>query len=135
MLQLASSHRDGRSSGSSGRLRASQRNSLQSPLGQQNLVKLGADGLHFDAADDVAGEGVGEQGAGVVFGDAARAQVEQGFVTELPDGRAVRAFHVIGEDFQLRLGVNLRGRRKQEGLIGLLGVGLLGILRGRKSCR
>ena len=49
------------------------------------------------------------------------------FVVELADGRAVRAFHVVGEDFQLRLGVDGGVGREQQSLVGLLGVGLLGV--------
>ena len=43
----------------------------------------------------------------------------------MADGRAVGAAHVIGEDFQLRLGVYLGVGGQQQSLVGLLGVGLL----------
>ena len=52
-------------------------------------------------------------------------QVEQRLRVQLPDRRAVRALHVVGEDLELRLGVDLRLVREQQGLVGLLGVGLL----------
>src|SRR5215470_12787765 len=43
----------------------------------------------------------------------------------MADGRTVRTFHVVGVDFKLRLGVNLRVVGKQQVAVGLLGVGLL----------
>ena len=87
-----------------------------------------AERLDLDAADDVVGEGEGQQAAGLVQADAARAQVEDRFVVELADRGAVRAFHVVGEDLQLRLGVDGRVVGQQQRLVGLLGVGLLGVL-------
>ena len=58
-------------------------------------------------------------------GEAAGAQVEHRVVVELPDRRAVRALHVVGEDLELRLGVDLRVVGEQQRAVGLLGVGLL----------
>ena len=59
------------------------------------------------------------------FADAARAQVEQLLLGELAHRRAVRALHVVGEDLELRLGVDRRIVREQQHLVGLLRVGLL----------
>ena len=42
-----------------------------------------------------------------------------------PIGRAVRAFHVVGVNLQLRLGVRRRVVGKQQIFVGLLGVGFL----------
>ena len=56
---------------------------------------------------------------------AARPQVEQRLVVELADRGAVRALDVVGEDLELRLGVDLRVVREQQRPVGLLGVGLL----------
>ena len=52
-------------------------------------------------------------------------QVEELGRIELPDGRAVRALHVVGEDLELRLGVDGRVVGNKQVLIALLGVGLL----------
>ncbi len=82
----------------------------------------------LDTAYNVVGEGKCQHGAGFVFADAARPQIKQRFLIELPDGCAVRTAHVIRKDFQLRLGVDSRVRRQQHRLIGLLGVGFLRIL-------
>ena len=55
-------------------------------------------------------------------------QVEHRVLVELPDRRAVRALHVVGEDLQLRLGVDLRVVGQEQRLVGLLRVGLLRVL-------
>jgi len=57
--------------------------------------------------------------------DAARAQIENGIGIQLADSGAVRAFNVVGVDFELGLGVNTRRVREQEILVGLVGVGFL----------
>ena len=57
--------------------------------------------------------------------DATRAQIEQGVFVELAYGGSVRTLDVVGVDFELGLGVDLRRRREQEILIGLVGVGFL----------
>ena len=50
------------------------------------------------------------------------------FFVELANGGAMGAADVVGEDFQLRLGVNDGVLGQQQRLVGLLGIGLLGIL-------
>ena len=49
--------------------------------------------------------------------EAARVQVEDRVLVELADRRAVRALHVVGEDLELRLGVDLRvvGQQQRSG--------------------
>ena len=69
-----------------------------------------------------------QQAARRFFVDAAGAQVEERVFLDLADGGAVRAFHVVGVNFELRLGVDLRAVGKQQVAIGLLGVGLLRVL-------
>jgi hypothetical protein len=59
---------------------------------------------------------------------AARPQVEQRVLVELPDRRPVRALHVVGEDLELRLGVDRRVVGEQQRLVRLLRVGLLRVL-------
>ena len=52
---------------------------------------------------------------------------------EIADRGAVAAFHVVGEDFQLRLGVDRGAPAQQQMLVHLLRVGLLRV--GRTSMR
>ena len=47
------------------------------------------------------------------------------FGIEFANGRAVAALHVVGVDFQFRLGVDLGVRRKQQRLVHLVAIGLL----------
>ena len=54
-----------------------------------------------------------------------RAQVEDRVVVHLADGRAVRALDVVGEDLELRVGVDLGILGQEQRLVRLLGVGLL----------
>ncbi len=61
-----------------------------------------------------------------MLADAAAAQVEERARIERSDGGAVRAFHVVGIDLELRLAVGVRVSREQQVVVGLLRVGLLG---------
>ena len=63
-----------------------------------------------------------------LFRDAARAQIEQRVVVQVAGGRAVAAFHVVGIDLQLRLGVDLRLVGQQQCLAELMAVRLLRVL-------
>ena len=56
---------------------------------------------------------------------AARLQVEHRLFIQLPHRRAVRALHVVRENLELRVRVDRRVVREQQGAVGLLGVGLL----------
>ncbi len=100
-----------------------------SPLGRRrkrNSSSSWRTCAHPDALDDVGGEGVGQQAAGRLLADAARAQVEDAELVELADRRAVGALDVVGEDLELRIRVAQRLGRQQQIAVGLLGVGLLG---------
>ena len=59
------------------------------------------------------------------IGNAAAAQIEELVRIELADRRAVAALHVVGEDLELRLAVDLGLRRQQQRLVHLIAVGLL----------
>ena len=63
--------------------------------------------------------------SGLVGRDAAAFEVEERGPVELADGGAMRAFDVVGEDFELGLGVDRRGAGEQQALQRLLAVGLL----------
>ncbi len=58
----------------------------------------------------------------------ARAQVEQRRCVELPHGRAVAAFDVVGVDLELRLGIDLGFFRQQQVVVGLVRIGAVGAL-------
>ena len=75
--------------------------------------------------EDVLGEPEGEQGARRILRDPPGARVVDGALVELADGRAMAALHVVGEDLELRLGVDLRVRRQQEIVVALARVGVL----------
>ena len=67
-----------------------------------------------------------QQGAGLFFRDAPGLKVEKGFFVELADRAAVGAFNVIGENLELRLGVD-RGLITDQNIVVLLkGIRFLG---------
>src|SRR5262245_417136 len=66
-----------------------------------------AQSLVLDLVECLADEALDKKRAGLCEWNAARAQVEQQVVVELGGGGAVPTHHVVGEDLQLRLGVEL----------------------------
>ncbi len=66
------------------------------------------------AIDDLGAERVGEEVARGRLRQAAAAQIEHRVVVEPADRRAVRAFHVVGKDLELRLGIDLRLGAEQQ---------------------
>ena len=63
--------------------------------------------------------------SGRVQSNAASPQIKNGLLVQLADRRAVRAFHIVGIDLELRFGVHRRLVAEQDVLVGLLRVGLL----------
>ena len=57
--------------------------------------------------------------------NAAAFEIEQRLLVEIADGRAVAAFDVVGQDFELGLGVDGGARAQQQVLVELMRVGLL----------
>ncbi len=88
---------------------------------------MGTNGARLHAVETFAGESKEQEFARRRFIDTASAQIEQSILRHLADGGAVSAFHVVGVDFQLRLGIKLRVVRQQQIAIGLLGVGFLSV--------
>ena len=84
----------------------------------------------FDAhlLDDIVCEGHHEQHAGFGFGYSSRTHVEKGVRVELAGRCAVAALHVVGIDFELRLGIDVGLLGGAEVAVGLYGRGLLGAL-------
>ena len=74
------------------------------------------------------GESQGQKLHRVFTADAARAQVEDRLVIELADGRTVGTADVVGEDLELRIGVDNRVVGQQQIAVGLVGVGFLCVL-------
>src|SRR5579863_2480790 len=91
-------------------------------------LRMGARHSRLHAFQALASESLQQKLARRNLVDAPRLQVEQSVFFNLADGRAVGALHVVGVDFQLRLGVDLRIVGKQKITVGLLGVGLLRVL-------
>ena len=79
----------------------------------------------LDALERFADKRLDQQGAGLVLRDAARLEIEQKLLVDLARGRAVAAHHVVGEDLELGLGIELGRLGEQERLGHLLAVGLL----------
>src|SRR5262249_48229265 len=96
---------------------------------QQHLLQALADRFNLDAANNVVGEGKGQKSPGRFQANATRAQIEQSLIGKLADGGSVRALDVVGVDFELRLGVDLGIVRQEQCFVGLLGIGLLSVLR------
>src|SRR5579883_1774592 len=90
-------------------------------------LRVSAHGAVLDAVKAFTGKGLQEKTARFCFCDAARLQIEDRILFHLTDGGAVRTLYVVGVDFKLRLGVNLRVIAEQQVPVGLLGVGLLRI--------
>ena len=81
--------------------------------------------LDPDPVEHVARERVDQHVARLLQVESSRPQIEDRVLVELTDRRAVRALHVVGEDLELRLRVDLRIVGEQQRLVRLLGVGLL----------
>ena len=62
----------------------------------------------FHAVDALARKRLQQQAARLRLVNAAGAEIEQRVLLDLADGGAVGALHVVGVDFELRLGVDLR---------------------------
>src|SRR5262249_49858019 len=84
-----------------------------------------AHGTFLHALDAFTGKCEKQQVARCNFVDAARTQIEEGIFFDLSNRGSVSALDVVGENFELGLGVDLRVVREQQVAIGLLGVGLL----------
>src|SRR5882672_11331498 len=88
-------------------------------------VELLAQGVVLDAVDDLAGEGMDQHTPRCLQANAPAAQVINRLVVQLADGCAVRAFHVVGVDLELRLGVGAGFVGEEEVFVRLLGIGFL----------
>src|SRR5947209_17621891 len=63
--------------------------------------------------------------AGRYLVNPARSEIKESILFDLPDGCAVRAFHVVRIDFKLWLSVDASVIGEQQVAIGLLGISLL----------
>ena len=82
--------------------------------------------LRLRLVDALRDERLQQQPARDASGDAARTQVEERALVELTDGRAVRAFHVVGVDLELGLAVDACGIASSNRLIVRSSASLLG---------
>src|SRR5450432_1151618 len=84
-----------------------------------------AHGAVGDEIECLRGEGRDQHAARLVLGDAAGAQIEQRLLVEVADGGAMAAFDIIGENFQLRLGIDAGAPAQEQVAIELLRVAAL----------
>src|SRR6202522_439407 len=84
--------------------------------------------IFFHAIEALVGKRQQQQLACRGLVDAARAQIKQSVLLNLTNGRTMRTLHVVGINFQLRLGVDLRIVGEQQITICLLGISLLRVL-------
>ena len=70
-----------------------------------------------DAVDHLADERLGQHGPRHALGHAALAGIEDRRLVEGADGVAVRALHIVGEDQQFRLGVDLGLVRQDQRVV------------------
>ena len=85
------------------------------------------DGIIGNRIQRLRQEGAHQDGTGFRVRNATAAQVEHLLRVQFANGRAVAALHIVGEDFEFRLGIDLRVRRQQQRLVHLVAVGLLRI--------
>ena len=81
--------------------------------------------VNLDVVTDFSGKGIHQQHSSVGLTDTTLTHVEHGLLVELAGGGAVRAFHIVGIDFQEGLGINLGCGSQDDVGIVLLGIGLL----------
>src|SRR3954464_2300013 len=89
--------------------------------GLETLTYLG----ELDRLQHVRGERARQELARGAPGDAAALEGAQRRLVQAAHRRAVGALHVVGEDLQLRLRVDLRLLGQEQGVVRLLAVGLL----------
>ena len=78
-----------------------------------------------DSVEHVTRERVDQHVTRLLPVEAPRPQIKDRVLVELTHCRAVRALYVVCEDLELRLRIDLRIVGEQQGLVRLLGVGLL----------
>ena len=71
-------------------------------------------------------EGLGQHGAGSIFGDATAHGEEQSLFVEGANGVAVGALHVVGVDFEFRLGADMGAVIEDERLMAHARIGAVG---------
>src|SRR4051812_47686892 len=81
--------------------------------------------VELDGLQHVGRERVRQQLARGACIDPTALHVEERRLVQTTDGRAVRALHVVGEDLELRLRIDLRLLGEEQGVVRLLAVGLL----------
>ena len=86
-----------------------------------------ADGFDGNTFDDFSGKGMCEQAPCAGFVDTTAPAIEDGLTVQLANGCAVRALYVVGEDFQLGLGVHGRAVSEDDRSTALFRIGLLSV--------
>ena len=89
------------------------------------FIQFLAHGSAFHAFNNLAGKRMDQHPSRRVLANAAGAQIKNALIVQLANGRAMRALHVVGVNFKLRLGVGAGVVGEQEIFVRLLRVGFL----------
>ena len=89
------------------------------------LLETGTYTFKWDALHNWVEESFHDQPLGFLLGNAARLEIEQRFLFQFTDRRAVRTADIIGQNFQAWNGIGARLRAEDEIPVGLVPVGLL----------
>src|SRR5712692_6596458 len=92
---------------------------------QNRRVQLSLDRWDLDLLDHFLGKAVSQNVARELRPDAAAFEIKELVFLELADRRTMRTLHIIGENFELGLGIHLRIVGQQQILVRLLRVGQL----------
>ena len=99
------------------------------PTLQRRIDSASRTRLVLRSVERIGDEGAQSAALGLGSADAAAVEVEERLRVELADRRAMRAFHVVGEDLELGLGIDRRRALEQQPLQRLLAIGLLRVAR------
>jgi len=90
----------------------------------ENILPL----FDFDFVEHFADEGFDQQGACLCFVQSACAEIEHRVIVQIADRAAVAAFHIVGVNFQFRLGVHFGLVGQKQRAAELIAVGFLRVL-------
>ena len=103
---------------------------LHTPHGSlDGRCHLAAQSLVTDLCQDRGYERNHLQDTSLIFRNTAGAHIKLLILIQLPYSRAMRTLHVIGIDFQLRLGLSFRAMRNHQVMIRLVRLCLLRVRR------
>src|SRR5688572_1700288 len=86
------------------------------------------DRVDLDLANNFLSKPIRQEVSSQIRMDSARLEIKQLVLFYLPNSCAVRALHIVCQDFQLRLRINSRFIGKQQVFVRLHRVGLLSVM-------